>query len=87
MKIELLHVANCAHVDEARRTLESCLTEIGIDIPIDQREAEHPSPTILIDGEDVMGVPGSAGASCRLDVPTRARILAALSQAAGPSKR
>jgi hypothetical protein len=85
MKIELLHVADCAHVDEARRTLESCLVEVGIDVTIDQREVEYPSPTILIDGEDVMGAPGAAGASCRLDVPTRERILTALSQAAGPS--
>jgi hypothetical protein len=33
---------------------------------------------VVVDGRDVMGRPALTGAACRLDVPTRERVLAAL---------
>lgn len=81
MRIELLHVPDCPNVAEARRLLESCLRDLRIDAGIEQRETEWPSPTILIDGEDVMGAPQSIEPSCRLDVPTRERVLTGLKRA------
>jgi hypothetical protein len=45
-----------------------------------EKVGAYPSPTVLVDGRDVMGDPGVAPgiAACRVDTPTRARLLAAL---------
>jgi hypothetical protein len=45
---------------------------------VTERVGDFPSPTVLVDGTDVMGQPPRSGASCRLDVPTEDRVLAAL---------
>jgi hypothetical protein len=42
----------------------------------------HPSPTLLINGVDVMGMCVSGGRACRLDLPTEDRVLTALGTAA-----
>ena len=81
MKIELLHVPECANVDNARQLLRSALTELSLDEEVEEKEGAYPSPTILIDGRDVMGRPDGIGASCRLDVPTRERLIGALQSA------
>jgi hypothetical protein len=79
VKIELLHVASCPHVEQARRLLQSCLDELGLRYAaIEDREGDFPSPSIVVDGTDVMGAPAVASASCRLDLPTRERVIAAL---------
>ncbi len=78
MKIELVHVPNCPHVAAARSLLVSCLEDLGIAAAIEERVDAYPSPTILIDGRDVMGEPAAREAACRLDVPTRERVIAAL---------
>ena len=78
IRVELLHVPECPHVDAARRLLHACLSEAGIQVGIVEREGDYPSPTILVNGEDVMGRPPTDESSCRLDVPTRERLLAAL---------
>jgi hypothetical protein len=83
MRIELLHVPGCARVDEARALLRSSLSKLGLDDQIDEREGAYASPTILVDGVDVMGRPDAIGPSCRLDVPTRDRLVAALQLASG----
>jgi hypothetical protein len=85
MRIELLHVPGCANVERARRLLHSSLSELGIDGEIVEKEGAYPSPTILVNGLDVMGRPEAVGASCRLDVPTRETLVAAL-QAASVQK-
>jgi hypothetical protein len=62
------------------RLVQDCLTVLAIPTPVHVRVGAYPSPTVLIDGTDVMdpgrGTP--AGHTCRLDVPTRERLLAAL---------
>jgi hypothetical protein len=78
MKIELLHVPGCENVENTRQLLRTTLAELGLDVQIQDDEGEYPSPTILVDGVDVMGRPEAAGASCRLDLPTRERLVAAL---------
>lgn len=78
MKIELLHVSDCPHVDGARALLRECLIELQLNVTIEEKEGAYPSPTILVDGIDVMGAPASQVAACRLDVPTRRRLLLAL---------
>jgi hypothetical protein len=79
MKIELLHVAGCPHLEKARRLLQSCLDDLGLrNIGFEEREGDFSSPTITVNGADVMGTSGTDTASCRLDLPTRERVIAAL---------
>lgn len=77
-KVELLHTPECANLDAARALLESCISELGLAITVIDREGDYPSPTILVNGTDVMGRSLSDSPTCRLDVPTRERILEAL---------
>jgi hypothetical protein len=81
MKIQLLHVPGCDNLENARELLHSTLSELGLDDRIEEEAGAYPSPTILIDGSDVMGRPDATGPSCRLDVPTRERLVAALQAA------
>lgn len=78
MKVEFLFFEGCPHAGPARELLRRCLTSMGLPDAVEEREGDHPSPTILIDGNDVVGEPHTAGRSCRLELPTEARILAAL---------
>ncbi|HEY3059928.1 MAG TPA: alkylmercury lyase [Chloroflexota bacterium] len=81
MIIELLQVQGCRNVDAARELLEGCLRELVLELPVVERVGNFASPTILIDGLDVMGRHDVLGAACRLDLPTRDRVLAALREA------
>jgi len=78
MKIELLHVSDCPNVDAARALLSECLTELQLEVAVEDKEGAYPSPTILVNGVDVMGAPTFTAAACRLDVPTKQRLLVAL---------
>ena len=80
MQIELLHHEGCPLADAARELVSDCLRQLGLDEPIIDRVARYPSPSVLVNGVDVMGVPSQVGGAdaCRLDVPTRDRVLAAL---------
>ncbi len=78
MKIEMLHVSDCPNVDAARTLLRECLIELQLNVTVEEKEGAYPSPTILVNGVDVMGAPASQVAACRLDVPTRRRLLLAL---------
>jgi hypothetical protein len=84
--IELLQVPGCPNVAGARQTLESCLQQLGLDVPIVERVGDFASPSILVDGVDVMGKHELSGAACRLDLPTEDRILAALRDTAHPTR-
>jgi hypothetical protein len=81
IEIELLSVAGCPHVDATRLLLAACVEEMQVEAHIEEKVGAYPSPTIRIDGVDVMGSPSSAEAACRLDTPTRDRVLAALGRA------
>ena len=78
IEIELLSVEGRPHVDAARRLLKACVEELQVRANIEEKVGAYPSPTIRVDGEDVMGSLLSAEAACRLDTPTRDRVLAAL---------
>ncbi len=82
MNVELQYVPNCPHVDEARQLLRACMEELGLTMPIEEREGPYPSPSILVDGVDVMGEPSSKEPACRLDLPTKNRIVDALRERA-----
>jgi hypothetical protein len=80
MRIELLTSPGCPNATAAKKAVADCLTALGIDAPIVERVGRYPSPTVLVDGIDVMCPGGGAplGDVCRLDVPTPQRILEAL---------
>ena len=77
-RVEMLRTSDCPHVDEARSLLSSRLAELRLGLSIQEREGDYPSPTILVNGVDVIGRTNLQGAMCRLDLPTRDRIVAAL---------
>lgn len=78
MRVELHYFRGCPHANAARTLLERCIGQLGLTVPILELEGDHPSPSILVDGRDVMGEPASRGRSCRLDLPTERELLAAL---------
>ena len=81
MRIELLHHHSCPHAPAARQLIEECLRTLAIATPVLVRVGDYPSPTVLVDGIDVMGPAHavSLGSACRLDLPTRDRLLDILS--------
>jgi hypothetical protein len=87
VKVELLLAPDCPHASAARAVLNECLDGLGLVVRVCERVGDYPSPTVLIDGVDVMtDARGAAPVpACRLDVPTPSRVLAALR--AGTSAR
>jgi hypothetical protein len=85
--IELLLSPHCPNAAAARSLLAACLVRSGLDIEVQERVGDYPSPTILVDGVDVMTArPGApARQACRLDVPTAEAVLAALRSRPAPS--
>ncbi len=80
VRVEVLHHAGCPLFAAALDLVRDCVHELAIDGIISDRIARYPSPTVLVNGHDVMGVPadGMSVDACRLDVPTRERIADAL---------
>jgi hypothetical protein len=80
MRVELLLAPDCPHAELARTVLDGCLAQLGLTLAVHERVGDYPSPTVLVEGVDVMNdTPGTPrGQACRLDVPTTPRVLAAL---------
>jgi hypothetical protein len=81
MRIELLTAPRCPHAAPARQVIADCLTTLGLlDVPIIDRVGRNPSPTVLVNGVDVMRPEAAApvGDACRLDLPTSQRVFDAL---------
>ena len=80
MKVELLLAPGCPNAAAARAVLAASLDQLGLAVPVQERVGDFPSPTILVDGVDVVtGRTGTAQVrACRLDLPTTSRLLAAL---------
>jgi hypothetical protein len=80
MRIELLTAPDCPHAAPARQVITDCLTRLGLDEPIIDRVGRYPSPTVLVEGVDVMRPEAApaVGDACRLDLPTPRRVLDAL---------
>ena len=74
MKIHLLHFEGCPNVDAARNALRQALAAEKVDVRIEEIDVEGEdapewalgwgSPTILVDGQDVMGHARSSTSSC-----------------------
>lgn len=79
----MLTSPGCPNVAVVKQTLAECLDELGLDVPVVERVGRYPSPTLLIDGVDVMRPDEAAadGDACRLDLPSRQRIMESLKAA------
>ena len=77
MRVQLLYFEGCPHVDATRRVLRRALEVAGVgEVVVEEIDVEAPStpahfrdwgsPTILIDGVDVVGERVPSGRSCRL---------------------
>jgi hypothetical protein len=78
-RIQIFHVPDCPLVDRLITELEGCLTTAELSEPVELLVGDYPSPSLVIDGIDITtGSPMSGQPSCRLDLPTRAQIDAAL---------
>ena len=84
VRVELLSHEGCPLADDTRRLLRECLDEAGLSAPVIETVGAYPSPTVLVEGHDVMGDPGVAPdtTACRVHPPTRDRLLSALLTAA-----
>ena len=89
MRVELFQFEGCPLAPAADRLLRQCLTALGIPDPVLVRVGDWPSPTVLVNGTDVMRQAAelSTARVCRIDVPTRERVLAALRAARAAESR
>jgi hypothetical protein len=76
--VEVLYFSGCPHAEAARALVRDCLARLDLDVAIVERDGDYASPTVLVNGRDVMGAVESAGRSCRRDLPTEERLMAAL---------
>ncbi len=94
-KVQLLIFESCPLADAARRSLRQALAEVGVSDyeQVDLLAPETPedlrgwgSPTILIEGRELMGGSKGEGIGCRVysgpaSVPTPAEIASAIAAA------
>ena len=74
--VQLVFFSGCPHIEAARRQLINAFTAAGLDPGWTEHDVNHPdtpielrgfgSPSILVDGRDVMGATPGEGAACRL---------------------
>ena len=70
---------DCPNLAPVRGALYAVLAELGLPAElVVERVGDFPSPSVLVDGVDVMGSGGAGMAACRLDLPTATRIRATL---------
>ncbi len=77
--VEVVHERDCPLVDQAVERVRLYLSATGTDAVVVVREGELASPTVLVDGLDVVtGLPPVTAVACRLDLPTDDQIRIAL---------
>lgn len=85
-RIQILQVGDCPLVANLIEDLTACLETAGISETVDIIVGDFPSPTLLIDGMDIVtGEPPTAEPRCRLDRPTRPQIQAAIDRLVDPA--
>lgn len=83
-RIQILHVPDCPLVDRLLDDVEDCLADYGCPEPVELLVGDYPSPTLLVDGRDVTtGEPVAGEPRCRMDLPTKAQIRAAVGLESG----
>lgn len=81
-RVQLLSVPDCPLVDRVRAGVRLALAQCGIAAAVEECVGAYPSPTVLVDGRDVItGEPPTLQTCCRFDLPTVQEIVAALCKA------
>src|SRR5579859_1967172 len=86
LAVQILHVPHCPNVGTVRDLVQQALTALDLSAAIEEIEGPYPSPTLVINGAEVIPRPDAIEASCRLDLPSEAQILDALARATGRHK-
>lgn len=81
IRIQILHVRDCLLVEGLPPLVARCVAQSAIRVTVEEIEGPHPSPTLLVNGQDATGRPIADAPSCRLDLPTEEQVLAALAEA------
>jgi hypothetical protein len=81
LSVQILHVPHCPNVGTLRDLVQQALTALNLSATIEETEGPYPSPTLVINGVNVIPRPDATEASCRLDLPSEAQILDALTRA------
>lgn len=81
IRVELLHGPDCPNLAAVREIVHASLARAGVAATVEETEGAFPSPTLLVDGVDVTGLPVGDSSACRLDLPTEREIVAALAKA------
>ncbi|WP_203707358.1 alkylmercury lyase [Asanoa iriomotensis] len=69
MLVELRSVPDCPNLDRVRTSLRTAMADLGLPPTVIERVGDYASPSVLINGVDVMGDDDGA-AACRLALPT-----------------
>ena len=81
-RVQLLSVPDCPLVVWVRAGVRLALAQCGIVAAVEECVGAYPSPTVLVDGRDVItGEPPTLQACCRFDLPTVQQIIAVLCSA------
>lgn len=81
IKVEFWYDADCPNAPVVRSRLASCLQGLTARWTLREHcDGGVLSPTVLINGEDVMHRPIPKGRGCRLDLPTTGQIDDALNE-------
>jgi hypothetical protein len=80
LAIQILHVPDCPNVETLQAIVQRSLTTLGMSATVDEIEGPYPSPTLVVNGVEVNPRPEAIEAACRLDLPTEAQILDALTR-------
>ncbi|WP_319462770.1 alkylmercury lyase family protein [Micromonospora sp. RTP1Z1] len=72
---------DCPNLAPVREALYTSLAALGLPAEVTEVVGDYPSPSVLVNGVDVMGGVVDGGAACRLDLPTAEHIQSAVQQA------
>ena len=88
MRVEIVYFTGCPNVAAMRELVRRCLMRCGFDQAIDEVNTDEPttpaeyrrfaSPTVLVDGVDILAGALSDAAACRLGMPSEAELIAAI---------
>jgi hypothetical protein len=73
--IDVLYFNGCPNAATTLALVSSCAARFGGSVEIVEYEGDHPSPSVLVNGQDIMGDPGTTGRACRRDLPSEERIM------------
>ena len=78
-RVQVLEVEGCPLVERLVALIDEVQAEAGTVVEVERLVGEYPSPTLVVDGIDIAtGAAVPDRAYCRLDLPTRSQVLAAL---------